>query len=65
MADKNIAIDGELYDYIAEQAHKNHRTIKGQIRYMIELVKDSEIDVSRTQVDMDALRDPSNLERVR
>jgi hypothetical protein len=64
MADKNVAIDGELYDYIADQAKRNHRTIKGQIRYIIELVKSSDVDVSQTQVDLSALRDPSIAERV-
>ena len=39
MPDKNIAIDGEVYDYIADQAKRNHRTIKGQIAYMIDLIR--------------------------
>lgn len=65
MGDKNIAIDGELYEYIADQAKRNHRTIKGQIRYMIEKVKDNDVEVSGTQIDIDALCDPSIAERVR
>lgn len=50
MADKNIAIDGDIYEYVAEQAKRNHRTIKGQIAYMIGLIRGSE--AQETQVSM-------------
>jgi hypothetical protein len=32
-----ISLSPELYDFVVREAKKNHRTIKGQVAYMIEL----------------------------
>lgn len=47
MSDKTVLIDPEMYAYVAEQAKKNKRTIKGQIEYMLEIGRESTERVDR------------------
>lgn len=66
MAVKSVAIDNEIYEFILEQAKRNHRTVKGQIAYMVEMVR-VDMDTDDTQVSMpetDAERE-ALMERIR
>jgi hypothetical protein len=44
--DPQISIDREIYDFIIREAKKNKRTIKGQVEYMIELVKQTDLEAN-------------------
>ncbi|WP_018526948.1 hypothetical protein [Alkalispirochaeta alkalica] len=65
MQDKNVAIGGDIYEYVAEQAKRNHRTIKGQIAYMIDLVRSGHTD--KTQIFLPETKEEQQkvLERIR
>jgi hypothetical protein len=66
VADKNVAIDGDVYEFIIDQAKKNHRTLKGQIAYMVGIYRNN-IETDGTQVSMPETSEEREaaLERIR
>lgn len=56
MQDKTVALDAEVYDYVLTEAKRNHRTIKGQISYMVDIARQQEerlaqIRAGQSQID--------------
>lgn len=69
MTDKNVQIDSSVYDFVVQEARRNHRTIKGQISYMIEIARKheerlAEIRAGQSQIDFGGI-DPDPVERGR
>jgi hypothetical protein len=63
MADKypQVAVSAENYEFVATEARRTHRTIKGQIEFMLEIAKESmsekhSIYSGNSQFNMGALR---------
>lgn len=63
---RNITLTPELDEYITSEAERGHRPYSRQVEMMLEKARElMDRDATNTQIDIDALRDPSIAERVR